>query len=84
MLLTAEENGFDGKCAKTPEEWFALSRFQNDQERDRYLKLHLIPSDPELWKLDNFEKFVEARKLLIAEKFSHMLRSDNLKPESAT
>lgn len=84
MLLTAEENGFDGKCAKTPEEWFALSRFQNDQERDKYLKLHLIPSDPELWKLDNFEKFVEARKLLIAEKFSYMLRSDNLKPESAT
>jgi hypothetical protein len=83
MLLTAEENGFGGKCDKTPEEWFALSRFQNEQAREKYFKLHLIPSDPELWKIDNFEKFIEARKLLIAEKFSHMLRSDSLKTESA-
>ena len=84
MLLTAEENGFGGKCDKTPEEWFALSRFPSEEAREKYFKLHLIPSDPELWKIDNFEKFIEARKLLIAEKFSHMLRSDSLKTGSAT
>jgi len=75
MLLTAEENGFGGKCDKTPEEWFALSRFHTEHEREKYFKLHLIPSDPELWNLDKFEQFVEARKLLIAQKFNHMLRT---------
>jgi hypothetical protein len=28
-----------------------------------------------LWKLENFGRFVEARKALIADKFSRMLRS---------
>jgi hypothetical protein len=34
---------------------------------------HLIPSDPELWKLDRFEEFIEARKKLIREKFKYLL-----------
>jgi hypothetical protein len=74
MLLTAEENGFGGKCDIPPEQWFALSRFPNKEAQTHYFKVHLIPSDPELWKLDNFERFVEARKALIEEKFSRMLR----------
>jgi hypothetical protein len=40
----------------------------------RYRRMHLIPSDPELWKLENFEAFIAARKALVAEKFSRMLR----------
>ena len=77
MLLTAEENGFGGKCAQPPSAWFDLSRFSNEEAQATYFKLHLIPPDPELWKLENYEKFVEARKLLIEEKFKHMLRNDS-------
>ena len=77
MLLTAEENGFGGKCAQSPSAWFDLSRFSNEEAQATYFKLHLIPPDPELWKLENYEKFVEARKLLIEEKFKHMLRNDS-------
>jgi hypothetical protein len=74
MLLTAEENGFSGKCNIPPDKWFDESRFSNKEDQVRYLKLHLIPHDPELWKLENFDHFVEARKSLIADKFSRMLR----------
>ena len=67
MLLTAEENGFSGKCATPPEEWFV-------DKPNEYLELHLIPKDPEVWKLENYERFVEARKALIKEKFSYLLQ----------
>ncbi|PTY02061.1 hypothetical protein DB346_10070 [Verrucomicrobia bacterium LW23] len=75
MLLTAAENGPKGKRDTPPIDWFNLSRFASEEDRQRYFQLHLIPNEPELWKLENFEKFVEARKLLIIEKFQHMLRS---------
>ncbi len=75
MLLTAEENGFQGKRDTPPAQWFALSHFDDDPKKQAdYLRLHLIPSDPALWELDNFEQFIEARKALITEKFSRMLR----------
>lgn len=70
MLLTAEENGFQNKCDTPPDQWFA----QKLKERgDDYLKLHLIPSDPQLWKLENFDKFIDERKKLILQKFTFML-----------
>ncbi|MFY1053218.1 GmrSD restriction endonuclease domain-containing protein, partial [Ectopseudomonas khazarica] len=75
MLLTADENGFDGKCAIPPHEWFDRARFKSDEEHEQYLAMHLIPQDPELWKLENFEAFIEARKQLIQDKFSYMLRT---------
>jgi hypothetical protein len=74
MLLTAEENGFGGKCDTPPDKWFDKSRFRDEEAQARYLKLHLIPPDPELWKLENFDSFVKARQALIADKFSRMLR----------
>ena len=37
--------------------------------------MHLIPQDPELWKFENYEAFIEARKHLIQDKFRHMLRT---------
>lgn len=77
MLLTADENGFGGKCAQPPSTWFDRSRFVSDEEQASYFKLHLIPSDPDLWKLENYDQFVEARKLLIEAKFKHMLRNDS-------
>ncbi len=76
MLLTAEENGFSGKCSTEPSVWFSRERFNSDAEHQQYLKLHLIPNDSTLWTLERFDDFVDARKLLIKEKFSYMLRND--------
>lgn len=66
MLLTAAENGPGGKTDILPEDWFA-------GKTEDYLNLHLIPTDKSLWKLDHFEDFIEARKLLILEKFDFLL-----------
>ena len=69
MLLTAQENGAGGKTNILPEKWFA------DKPKE-YLQLHLIPQDPELWKLENYEKFISARNKLIEEKFSTIIIRD--------
>ena len=74
MLLTAEENGFTGKCDKPPAEWFASERFKSTEAHARYLDLHLIPGDPALWELARYDDFIEARKALILKKFSYMLQ----------
>lgn len=74
MLLTAEENGFTGKTDTPPVDWFNPSRFSNASEHQKYLKMHLIPPDPELWKLENFDQFIAARQKLIEDKFKYMLR----------
>lgn len=76
MLLTADENGFSGKCDNPPAEWFARSRFSSDATHARYLQMHLIPEDPALWTLERYNDFVAARKTLIKEKFAYMLRKD--------
>ena len=61
MLLTREENGPGGKGDTPPERWF-------EDKDDKYLEMHLIPKDKELWKLDNYEKFIEERKKLLVTK----------------
>ncbi|WP_431215156.1 GmrSD restriction endonuclease domain-containing protein [Puia sp. P3] len=66
MLLSRQENGAGGKGATSAEDWFA----DKDQQ---YLDLHLIPNDPELWKLENYERFIEERKKLIIAKFDYLL-----------
>lgn len=66
MLLTRDENGANGKRDSAPECWFA------GKSRD-YLDLHMIPNDPALWRMDRYEDFLEARKALIADKFSWLL-----------
>ena len=66
MLLTRQENGAGGKWDTSAEDWFA----DKDQA---YFDLHLIPNDPELWKLENYEKFIEERKKLILQKFDYLL-----------
>jgi hypothetical protein len=70
MLLTARENGPGGKSDKLPEEWFTAERAE-----DAYLDSHLIPRDRNLWKLDRYEDFIEARKKLIQQKFAYLLAS---------
>lgn len=70
MLLTQEENGAGGKGSKLPEEWFR-------NKSDKYLDMHLIPKDEDLWKMDNFELFLEERKKLIEEKFSYLILKED-------
>ena len=65
-LLTQEENGSGGKCATLPEEWF------KGKPQD-YLDKHLIPADPDLWKLERFEDFIKERKKLLREHFKFIL-----------
>lgn len=77
MLLTADENGAGGKTDIPPNIWFA------DKSPD-YLERHLIPKNPDLWELENFEKFIEARKELILEKFSYMLQQKDIREDHQT
>ena len=65
MLLTAQENGADGKSDTPPAEWFA-------DKSAGYRATHLIPQDPALWQLNRFEEFIEARKALILAKMQEL------------
>tara|TARA_B100001971_G_scaffold213155_1_gene245572 strand:- start:158736 stop:160415 length:1680 start_codon:yes stop_codon:yes gene_type:complete len=69
MLLSAGENGAGGKSDTLPEVWFS-------DKDDNYLDMHLIPKDKNLWKMEKFEDFIEARKALIEEKFSYMIQEE--------
>ena len=66
MLLTRAENGAGGKGDTLPDVWFAGKSAE-------YFEMHLIPQDPALWQMDRYPDFIEARKQLIAEKFSWLL-----------
>lgn len=66
MLLTQAENGSSGKTDILPEVWFS-------DKSEEYLDLHLIPKNKELWKLENFESFIEERKKLITNKFAGII-----------
>jgi hypothetical protein len=65
MLLTAQENGAGGKTDTPPEIWFT-------NQPPQYLAKHLIPDDPSLWRLDRFEEFLAARKVLILNKMREL------------
>ena len=66
MLLSAAENGAGGKADTPPNDWFK-------NKSEEYLDLHLIPKNPELWELENFERFLEERKKLILNKFKGII-----------
>lgn len=74
MLLSRKENGAGGKSNILPVEWFA------DKDAD-YLKRHLIPTDSELWEMDQFEDFLEERKRLIANRFKWLLATQTVSEE---
>lgn len=69
MLLTQQENGASGKSDTPPDVWFPI-RLADDPA---YLEKHLIPANPDLWKLDRFEDFISERKKLIRQKFDSLL-----------
>lgn len=66
MLITLKENQMGGKGNITPSEWFK-------KKDNKYLDMHLIPRDKELWKIENYEKFIEVRKKMIIDKFLDIL-----------
>tara|TARA_B100000508_G_scaffold130740_1_gene118316 strand:+ start:23056 stop:25200 length:2145 start_codon:yes stop_codon:yes gene_type:complete len=39
------------------------------------LELQCIPDDPELWKLENFEQFLEKRRIILARELNEFLNS---------
>ena len=61
MLLSLR----DDKNATEPEIWFS-------NKEEEYLKMHYIPQNKVLWKLDNYENFLEARKKLIFNKMKEI------------
>lgn len=70
MLLPASENGAGDKSDISPDVWFK-------GKSSEYLDAHCIPTNARLWKLENYEKFLDARKELIRERFSHLLFGDD-------
>jgi hypothetical protein len=67
MLLTRDENGAGGKSDIPPSIWFA-------NKSSDYLDKHLIPNDPALWEIENFDRFIDARKELIRNRFAALIR----------
>ena len=69
-LLTAKDNGFNGKSGELPETYLA-------RQTPGFFEQHLIPKDPQLWKLENYDGFIEKRKSLILEKFKEYLQASH-------
>lgn len=69
-LLTAKDNGFTGKSGELPETWLA-------KQTPEFFARHLIPTDPELWKIGSYERFIRARQALIIERFKSYLQAGN-------
>ena len=70
MLLTAKENGAGDKSDTPLDQWLK----GKDEE---FLELHCIPAKKSLWKIENYEAFIEARQELIRAKFSELLQEDD-------
>jgi hypothetical protein len=66
MLLKSKLNGPSGKSDILPSEFFPKILDKDPT----FLKDHCIPSDPALWKIENFEAFILEREKLIVEKFT--------------
>jgi len=68
-ILTAGENG--SKSARNP-----FTYLSDVQERlPNALKLQCIPEDKELWNVKNYERFLEARRELLAGKLNAYLEN---------
>jgi uncharacterized protein with ParB-like and HNH nuclease domain len=65
LMLLPKEVNIEEKHDMPPDEW--LSKMSKDE-----LKEHLIPQNPDLWKLERFDDFITARQQLIVEKFNKL------------
>ena len=70
IMLSATENprGNGEEMVKT-ESWLA-------DKNDSFLERHLIPKNPDLWQIENFDDFIKERKALILKKFNFMLQGE--------
>ena len=66
-LLTKETNGKISDRA--PEEYLA----EIDDQDEELLRAHCIPRNRDLWKIENYEKFLEERRSLMARKTDEMI-----------
>ena len=69
QLIDAVKNRND-KRAKELNKW--LVDF-DESHLNQYLERHLIPSDPNLWLLDNFDAFLSKRSKMIVEKIKQAI-----------
>ncbi|MBQ3377568.1 MAG: hypothetical protein IJG62_04775, partial [Synergistaceae bacterium] len=75
-LLTASDN--IAKGAALPKDYFNAINFSGEDKLKKFLKLHAIPeqfgeNNIDLYDLSNYEKFLEARKIILAERIKHSL-----------
>ena len=68
-LLSGETNRKLGD--RPPEDYLS----EIDQDRGATLKAHCIPTDRELWKIDNYERFLEARRKLMADAANRLMKN---------
>ena len=66
--LTLIDPGINSEIGDTPPQDY----FKTYNGAD-LLERHMIPNDPKLWKIENYEKFLEARLKLMWKKASEML-----------
>ena len=62
-LLSREDH--NDKSDRRLKDWINLQ-----DDRQKYLSMHLIPDDENLWKPSNFKKFLQSRAQLIANKIN--------------
>ena len=74
-ILTSTENR--SKSAKFADVY--LSYVQ--QNFPNALKLQCIPENPDLWKIENYKKFLQARRDLLAEKLNYFLNNISITNE---
>lgn len=75
QILTQVENRT--KSAKQPDLY--LQEVKNNFPNS--LKLQCIPDNEELWKFENYEKFLEARRELLSEKLNEYLNNISISSE---
>lgn len=75
-ILTSVENR--SKSAKYADVYLSKvkERFPNA------LKLQSIPDDEELWKIENYKKFLQVRRELLSERLNHFLNNISITDES--
>jgi len=62
IMLAESDEEARVKEGSLPDTWFA-------GKSSDYLDAHLIPKDPTLWKVENFERFIAERKQLLLNAF---------------
>ena len=74
-ILTSAENR--SKSAKFADVYLVEVK----EKFPKALKLQCIPENEELWKIENFEKFLEARRNLLSEELNDYLNNISISPD---